>query len=185
MTGKTRILAMASGVSMLLICCAPSADRAGFVSRDSAGVRIVVNTSPQWNPDDEWRLSPTPIREMRTRSDVADEALYGVRGVVRLSNGQYVVANGGNHELRWYEPNGQFVERVGREGGGPGEFRSLTGVARLGTDSVMAWDRRNQQVSVFTVQASYLGVGAMGTTWPRSRGVCRWVFVARASYWDE
>jgi hypothetical protein len=116
-----------------------------------------MNAVPEWNPEEQWRVSSSPMQVLRARNGELDEALYGVRGAVRLSNGQYVVANGGNHELRWYDAGGRFLQRVGREGGGPSEFRSLTGVAHLGADSLLAWDRRNRRVSIFTFQGVYLG----------------------------
>lgn len=59
---------------------------------------------------------------------------------MRLSSGEIVVANSGTSELRWYSANGAWVRTLGREGSGPGEYRSLRRMLLLAGDSLLAED---------------------------------------------
>ncbi len=42
-------------------CAADAPEGRGPVVRDSAGIRIVENTTPQWQEGREWRLSAEPV----------------------------------------------------------------------------------------------------------------------------
>jgi hypothetical protein len=75
--------------------------------------------------------------------------LYRTTGAARLPDGSIVVANAGTHELRFYDPAGRFVQAVGREGGGPGEFASLSSVWRIAGDSLVTWDWGNSRLTFF------------------------------------
>ena len=55
----------------------------------------------------------------------------------------------GDNTLRTYRDTGAYMATWGREGEGPGEFRLLGGLDKLGADSVVVWDRRWQRVTVF------------------------------------
>ena len=48
-----------------------------------------------------------------------------VTGVVAGNDGTIYVADGLAYEIRAFSPDGELLLRVGREGGGPGEFRSI------------------------------------------------------------
>ncbi|MDP2954906.1 MAG: hypothetical protein Q8N53_00680 [Longimicrobiales bacterium] len=75
--------------------------------------------------------------------------LFDVQAAVTLATGAIAVANAGSYEIRYYDPDGGFVRATGRRGDGPGEFRFLRYLARLPEDSILAFDRGNQRVSVF------------------------------------
>jgi hypothetical protein len=53
--------------------------------------------------------------------------------------------------------SGEYVRTVGRDGDGPGEFRSVSALGRLGTDSVAVLDTRNQRLSFIAPDGTYLG----------------------------
>ena len=110
--------------------------------RDSAGIRIVENTTPLWQEGEEWHLSPEPVVDIGG-GDVEENQLFRVAGALRLSDGRIVVGNGGTHELRFYTGDGAFVRSVGRRSDGPGEFQDLRWVRRLRGDSLIAiWPLR-------------------------------------------
>lgn len=123
---------------------------------DSAGVAIATSTEPSWDPAEAWTVAPTP----RVRIGVVDGPphyqLFRVHGVAVLSDDRIVIANGGTNELRFYEPNGQFQHAVGRSGQGPGEFRRLQGVWRVGGDTLIAADRRGNRISVFNSGGQFI-----------------------------
>ena len=68
---------------------------------------------------------------------------------VRLSNGDIVVAERAASELRGYDAAGNFQWRAGRDGEGPGEFRSLDFVGTTGGDSLVTYDGRLLRAQLF------------------------------------
>ena len=79
------------------------------IVRDSAGIRIVENTTPLWQPGQEWRLSAEPVVDIGSVSAGEEYELFQVWSPVRLSNGSIVVVNGGSQELRFYEDRKSVV----------------------------------------------------------------------------
>ena len=136
-------------------CATDSPEHREPVVRDSAGIRIVENTTPQWQEGEVWRLSPEPVVDIGG-GDREEEQLFRVVGALRLSDDRIVVANGGTNEIRFYGPEGAFLSASGGEGEGPGEFRSLSAVRRLRGDSLFAQDVRLYRGSVFDGQGRFI-----------------------------
>ncbi|MCC7002007.1 MAG: hypothetical protein IT357_07615 [Gemmatimonadaceae bacterium] len=65
-----------------------------------------------------------------------------------------VVANGSPPEIRIYDTTGTLVQRIGRPGGGPGEFQQLTWIAALG-DSIAALDADALRISIFDASGRF------------------------------
>jgi hypothetical protein len=150
--GLTAVTTAVLGATLAVAACGEG--RAGaspdVVRRDSAGVEIVRSEAPAWSEAERWRVeTDDPLLDVGSASGAADQELYQVRGLVRLSDGRWVVANGGTNELRFYAPDGELVARAGSQGEGPGEFRRLSGLERLPGDSILAWDGALPRVSVF------------------------------------
>jgi len=118
--------------------------------RDSAGVTIVENTAPVWRDGAGWTLTPKPTASIGVLDGAAEYQLFQVSGTVRLSDGTIVVANGGTKQIRFYDASGKFLRSVGREGGGPGEFKQLGGLFRLPADTIAAFDWNLRRVSLFS-----------------------------------
>lgn len=117
------------------------------VVRDSAGVRIVEHVSA--DPDvPRWSVDPSSA----TLFDGAGTGveLFQVREAVRLGDGRIAVADGGNHRIVLFRPDGSDVMTVGRSGAGPGEFQHLTLLSAWRGDSLIAWDRQGRRLSVFS-----------------------------------
>ncbi len=77
--------------------------------------------------------------------------LLRVTGVVRLDDGRFVVANGKPLEVRLYTADGTLVRRLGREGGGPGEFRYKARVFPWPGDSVLTHSSGTDRWMLFTL----------------------------------
>ena len=170
----------AAGVGLLLMCgtlatgCA--SDRHGApeaVVRDSAGTRIV-----ELAPFDDallpaWSLSSEPALDVGVLDGGEAYQLYQVAGALLLPDGRLVVANGGTKELRFYDAAGRYLESVGREGEGPGEFGALGGL-ELARDSLYVFDWRLVRASVFgsdgTFARSY-PVRVQGIAFPNAIGL--------------
>ena len=142
-------------------CGGGGAAGAAPVVRDSAGVRIVEN--PDAAPDGGTLVTLTdePVLLIGALEAAPEYQFNRVRGVVRLSDGRIVVADGGSSELRWYDPSGVHLTSAGRQGEGPGEFAGLGGVALLPGDSVVAYDNALRRFTVFDGAGGFVGVNAL------------------------
>ncbi|HEX8696856.1 MAG TPA: hypothetical protein VF746_30840 [Longimicrobium sp.] len=140
----------------LALCCALVAceGRSGLnPAADSVPqVAVVENASPRWTGAQEWRLSEAPV----VRIGLDEPALTGVAGAVRLGDGRIVVADRGGSALRFYGPDGRYLGSYGREGAGPGEFRTLDGLSRLEGDSLLVWDRAAARASIFDPAGTFV-----------------------------
>ena len=140
-------------LSLLLACAAAACAREAAPPPtaeilDSAGVRVVLNPPPESAP--LWPVGEEPLVEIGgDLSGDPSQALFQVRGAVRLSDGTIVIANAGSHELRWYDPGGLHLRTVGGLGDGPTEFRELALVGVLPGDSVMVNDIRRRRSVVY------------------------------------
>ena len=105
--------------------------------RDSAGIRIIENQTPRWARGAERRLSRSPTLVIGTQ-DGEPYQFSRIGGVIRLSDGTIVVADGASSELRFFDSTGRHVRTVGRPGQGPGEFTRLELIARLRGDTIVA-----------------------------------------------
>ena len=120
-----------------------------FVTRDSAGVVVVENRRPGWGNKEGWRGEVDPMLVLQSRpADVVP--CYRVGGAVRVSDGRFVVADGGNQELRLYDASGSFLRRFAGPGNGPGEFRGVGRLWKLGGDSVVVADWRGWSFTLAT-----------------------------------
>jgi hypothetical protein len=65
---------------------------------------------------------------------------YSVAGATRLPDGRVVVLDGASREVRFFDPDGEFLFAIGRQGEGPGEFDRLSSVSRFRGDSLLVFD---------------------------------------------
>ncbi len=123
-----------------------------FLVRDSAGVRIATSRSPAWGGEPGWRLTE-PSVVVRG----ADGTAYPMRvsGVHRFPDGRILVLDTATSRLRFHAAAGHHLRTVGGPGSGPGEYRSLDGVAVI-DDSLWIWDRVLGRVSVLDMEGRYL-----------------------------
>ncbi|HEX7049353.1 MAG TPA: hypothetical protein VF188_03990 [Longimicrobiales bacterium] len=67
---------------------------------------------------------------------------------MRLSSGVIAIADVYDAAVRFFDPAGRLIRKVGRRGGGPGEFQSPTWLGRCGADSVFVWDASLSRMAV-------------------------------------
>ena len=93
--------------------------------------------------------------------DGADEYLFGaITSALRLEEGGFAVADGQAGHVSIYDADGVFLRRWGGEGDGPGEFRNISKLYRVGPDSVMVAHGFSPRVTVFSTD------GAVGRDLP-------------------
>ena len=111
--------------------------------RDSSGIRIVANPAPLTERV-LYRISETPLVDIGGLSDDPQAELAAVASAVRLANGNLVITQYSSQpkvsELRVFDPRGRYVRTIGRIGDGPGEFREIKRVFRIGGDSLLTYD---------------------------------------------
>jgi hypothetical protein len=75
-------------------------------------------------------------------------ALDGVTGAHRSQDGTIAIVNGGTQEVRVFDSTGTHLRTFGREGQGPGEFRSMAMAGVVGTDTLAIVDVGNDRFTM-------------------------------------
>lgn len=114
----------------------------GQLPWDRVDTLAVLGGGPTWSEPPFYRVS--------------DAVLDNQRNIVFL-------ANGGDGELILYDIGSASIERIGRRGRGPGEFRRPLWMEPYGPDSLLVYDRDLIRFSIFSRS------GAFGRTF-RLRG---------------
>jgi len=122
---------------------------AGQVVRDSAGITIVENAAPVWEPGESWRLSDEPHVRIGAVEGDPEYLLLDVRSALRLADGTIVISNSGTEEIRFFDARGRYLRTAGGKGGGPGEFGNLIWIYPLDDDSIVAWDDSPPGITFF------------------------------------
>lgn len=131
----------------------------GFVTRDSAGVRIAENGGA---PAGGWNVAADPLVDIGVLDGAPEYQLFRVRDAVRLSDGRIVVANSGTFELRFYDQDGRYLETTGRRGDGPGEFRSVGRLLRAKGDTLGVYDSGLRRLSWFSPRGDFVRSVSVG-----------------------
>jgi hypothetical protein len=100
----------------------------------------------------EWSVNPTPLTAIAT--DDSLETIGNAVGIARLDNGQVVVADQSSSIIRFYGPDGKFLKKVGRKGGGPGEFEMLGEMLHCG-DTLYAHDFSNKAFTLISADGTF------------------------------
>ena len=144
------------GAVLLVAACGGAGDGGGAaVTRDSAGIVIVENGSPRWQPGQEWRLADSALLEIGGDLD-------SVLGPVPLRGGRLAVAVNGSHQIRIYDSSGALQHSSGRTGSGPGEYTMLGGLWAGPGDSLMVLDIMIRRLSVLDDTAGYQRAFSLG-----------------------
>jgi hypothetical protein len=106
--------------------------------RDSAGIRIVSYPASA-RPKAVWRLNPRPLLQIGGAAGTGPTEFSHIWGASRTPDGGVVVSDEPVQELRVFDANGRFLNRMGRQGQGPGEFSQIRNVTVHG-DTVYAVD---------------------------------------------
>lgn len=150
------IILLPSLLLPLAACEERSAKAAGPVISDSAGIPIVENTAPTWEQEEKWKVAEQPTVDIGALDGDPNYQLYRASSVTRLSDGRIVVANSGTHELRIYSSEGRYLQTIGREGEGPGEFEGSLWVDRIPGDTLVVWDQGSERISVFSPDGEFV-----------------------------
>jgi hypothetical protein len=130
-------------------CGVQDSDDVPFTITDSAGVRIIESRLPTWGVS-ERRINPDPlVRIGQLEGDERYEFGQLTDGIF-LSDGQIAVSDILAHQVRVFDSSGRHVNTFGREGEGPGAFRSVGHIWEYRGDSIAAFDQRLYRTNVFS-----------------------------------
>jgi hypothetical protein len=132
---------LSPGVAVLLIGCADQDGARPVMTRDSAGIAIVENSSDMLPAEPQLRIDTPAATQVGVVSGDPLYELAQVRGAVRLDDGSIVVAVAASDEIRAYDASGKHLWSAGGRGDGPGEFRSLRTLIRTAGDTLLIVDR--------------------------------------------
>jgi hypothetical protein len=137
-------------------CGSGGADRARVepvIDTLPGGIVQVTNTAPtSWVDTNGWKL----VLERTITPDAETDAEIGVGGgIVADSRGNIYVLDHKPIAIRMYGPDGKFVRTIGREGGGPGEFRAY-GRLMITRDTLVHHDSRQARTQIFTADGEFI-----------------------------
>lgn len=153
--------AHASWIGAVALCVAVAACREAapggvVVERDSTGDTLIVRTVR----GSVWGAPARLAEEVRIGVLEGDEHfMFGsITGLAAGEDGTIYVYDGQAPVLRSYAPDGSYLMTLGREGGGPGEYRdSDGGLAVLRDGSVALRDRGNSRIQLYAPDGSGAG----------------------------
>lgn len=115
------------------------------------GTIAVHNTGPSaWADTNGWRIVETG---RLVAVDSGEAGMVNPRAVAVDPGGRLFVVDGGPLVIKVFDANGTFVRSIGREGAGPGEFRSaLPGVH---ADRLVIQDPNLSRLTIFDTAGVY------------------------------
>ncbi|MEO7361542.1 MAG: 6-bladed beta-propeller, partial [Gemmatimonadaceae bacterium] len=117
------------------------------VVRATIALAFAVPVLAQPTGAQEYRAIPG--LRIQTTSVTNPAQIGSVSSVVRLSNGIMVIADNSNLQLHFFTPNGRYIRSAGRDGVGPGEFKTVRWIGECARDTVFAFDYMQNRISVF------------------------------------
>lgn len=137
--------------SLALTCTVAACDRPPTTGRsptvtirDSVGIEIVENHTPQWEEGAAWTVARTPeiaIGGYRDKIDAdSSHLVWNIGDVSVLSDGRVAMISRGERKVLVFERSGAFSRSIGRVGRGPGEFGNPEHLQVLPGDTLVVWD---------------------------------------------
>lgn len=151
-----RVIQSCSTMLLLLplaACAGDSAPALAVPAVDTlpGGTIAVHNTGPSgWADTNGWRIVETG---RLIAVDSGESGMVNPRAVAVDAAGRLFVVDGGPLVIKVFDQNGTFVRSIGREGAGPGEFRSaLPGVH---ADHLVIQDPNLSRLTIFDTAGVY------------------------------
>lgn len=96
------------------------------------------------------------VEEVRigSLSGTAEYSFSDINSIAVAQSGAIYVDDAHPPSIRHFDPDGRFVRWIGKEGEGPGEFRSIAGISVLPDGRLAAWDRRGR-ITVYGTDGEY------------------------------
>jgi 6-bladed beta-propeller len=159
-TGAVGRALCALGLLLSALGCAAKGDapvEEGVRLDTVAGVAHVINVGVgAWAQGGGWRVDTTGAVVIGAVDGPEPYVFGSVGGVVVAADGRIYVADAQAREIRVFSPGGEYLERFGRGGEGPGEFGHIGGLGGAPGGGVAALDGQLARVSVFDPDGRFL-----------------------------
>lgn len=155
---------MLSCIALVGAGCGDAGSDGGSGDGSASGVSTRIDTSAgatvrvrNTGAPPRWRLRLTAEIGEVGGMGAASPAEFGrVSSVTLAPDGRILVADRDADEIRVFNPDGEFLERWGRSGEGPGEFGTLYSLGWLG-DTLAVLDPGVGRVGLFDARGRWLG----------------------------
>ena len=105
------------------------------------------------------RISPEPLIEIGEMEGAEEYLFSSIGQAFFLEDGRLVVSDQGVNEIRVFDPDGTFLNTIGRSGEGPGEFSDVTGLWLTPKGLIGLWDAGNLRISAFRADGELVSAG--------------------------
>lgn len=102
-----------------------------------------------------WQVDPRPVLRLPATAEDGRTNFGTAAWATRIGADEIALADGADRMVRIFGSDGRERRTFGRDGGGPGEFRSLGWIGTCGSDSLFAWDIVAGQMSVLHPRTGY------------------------------
>ena len=137
-SGRLLLLAVVPAIAVLL--CAGPADAGSLKDLYKTGI-VNLDLSLEVGGDD-------------VEDD--DAILYAPSGFALDAAGNIYILDYKLHCIKIFDPSGDYLKTIGREGEGPGEFRGAAGIAIDASGRIITHDFMNKRFQIFGPDGEYL-----------------------------
>ncbi len=131
-----------------------STDHQFEVSTENGVIHAWTNNGPKY---DEPLFTYESVLTLKQDPLVEESLLMSVRGMTMDRAGNVYVVDGRNYRIAVYDNEGNYVRSFGRQGSGPGEFRSIE-IVQFDGDIFTLWDSNNRRMTRFHRDGTFLDV---------------------------
>jgi hypothetical protein len=151
----------AAPILLLLAACGSGGDSESALLepsvRDSAGITIMEYPATAWDAAPEWSVSPAPLAVIGDDPDEVEIDLSNSYMGTVLADGRVLAATMQPAQIYRFTADGKQDGTVGRAGDGPGEYRFVMSLTRLGGDTIAAYDMFKRVVLLYSGDGETLG----------------------------
>lgn len=143
-----------------LAACGSGTDETALAAatRDSAGVTIMEYPTEAWTSAPTWQLSAEPMATVGGDPNDAELDLSSSGLGTLLSDNRLVAATTIQPaQIYLFAADGSSRTLIGRAGEGPGEYRIITGLTRLGGDTIAIYDLASRKALLFSPEGDEVG----------------------------
>ncbi len=154
-------------------CSGPDEATPAATVTDSADVRVVTYDLVGVDVP-TYRTVAEHDLQIGVQEGAPEYSFSSIPDIAMAPDGSLVVSDELARELRVYDPQGMFLNRIGRSGEGPGEFGSAPTIVGFAADTIFALDRRNSRLTSFLMNGDVRSMTTLGR-----EGAGRPVFMIR------
>ena len=119
-------------------------------------MRIVETASLASADSTDWSVDTTAMVSIGV-FEGADPYVFGdIAGATRDGQGRIIIADRQANEVRFFSGTGQFLHKMGRSGGGPGEYTYFRTLLQRPPDSIAVIDHEGGRINILDQNGNYV-----------------------------